>query len=75
MKGAGQRSAGSLRSLEKNWGLSQWLFSTVCVWPLLSQGQNTAGLRSCPWSLWTVASHTTVGASRPRGLTVTVSEV
>lgn len=37
MKGAGQRSFGSLRSLEENRGLSQWLFSTVCLWPLLSR--------------------------------------
>lgn len=37
MKGAGQRSASSPRCLEKNRGESQWLFSTVCLWPLLSQ--------------------------------------
>lgn len=74
MMGAGQRSAGSLRSPEKNQELSQWL-SALFVYGhccLSAQGQNTAGLRSCPWSLWTVASHTPVGASRPQGLTVTV---
>lgn len=79
LKGAGQRSAGSPHTLEKNRGGSQWLFNTVCLWPLLSQStEHRARMRQAdaavPWACGRWRATHPRGASRPQGLTVTVRE-
>lgn len=71
LKGAGQRSASSPRSPEKNRWESQWLVSTVCLRPLLSTEPDW---RSGPLSPGTVAGHTPAVDSHPCGLTVSEQE-
>lgn len=71
LKGAGQRSASSPRSPEKNRWESQWHVSTVCLRPLLSTEPDW---RSGPLSPGTVAGHTPVVDSHPRGLAFTEQE-